>query len=277
MKKKNIQFISFFFPTFFAQKGYHRLTHPHSHKLRPHEEVVLDKAEKSIFKYGSFDIQMYEWKAGPEQVLLIHGWEGQAGNFADLIEKFLENNISVVAFDGPSHGQSSSGNGQTSLFQFAELVGVLVRKTGIKKLVSHSFGGVATTYSLSKNPDLKIEKYALFTTPNRFVDRIDVVAEQVGLHGRAKKKLFQKLEKELNLDLSQINVEVFVQNIQVEKALIVHDTYDKVLSVNESREVAKNWSQAQMKEVEGTGHFRILRTDEVLQIVLDFMEFDKKG
>lgn len=273
MKKKIIQYLSFIYPNFFAEKAYHRLTHPHMHKLRPHEEVVLEKAEKSIFKYGSFDIQMYKWWAGPETVLLIHGWEGQAGNFADLIEKLIENNVTVVAFDGPSHGKSSQGKGQTSLFEFAELVGVLIRQTGIKKIVSHSFGGVATTYSLSKNPDLEIERYVLFTTPNRFVDRIDEVCNKLGMHQKAKDQLHKNLEKKLNLDLSVINVDVFVQNVAVEQALILHDTYDRVLSVEESRKVAESWPQARLKEVNGTGHFRILRTDAVLELAIEFLGF----
>jgi pimeloyl-ACP methyl ester carboxylesterase len=276
MKKKITYLVSGIVPKIFVNFAFKKLTTPQVFKLRSHEMEVLHKAEKSIFQFNSFEIQLYEWKAGPEKVFLIHGWEGQAANFADLVEKFLERNITVIAFDGPAHGFSSKAVSGTSLFEFAILVGVLIEKFAVKNLVSHSFGGVATTYALSKNTNLVIDKYVLFASPNRFVDRIEVVAKNHGLHNRVTEKLYQKLEKKLNLDPSHLNVEDFVQGVQVKEALILHDTYDKVLSVEESRAVAKKWSSAKLIEVTKTGHFRILRTPEVLDMAVNFMEFEKK-
>ena len=272
MKKKIIHILSGIFPKRFVDYAYYKLTHPQVHKLRPHEKEVIGKANKQRFQFNEFDIQLYEWKAGPQKVMLIHGWGGQAGNFADLIERLVAKNITVLAFDGPSHGNSSTGKGSTSLFEFAELVGVLVEHFQVSKLVSHSFGGVATTYSLSQKQHLEIDKYALFTTPDRFADRISVVAEQAGLHNKVKKKLITKLE--LKLDLSILNVSNFVKGISVKEAFIVHDTFDKVLSVEESKRVVEKWSAATLEEVRETGHFRILRTDDVLTKVISFLEFD---
>ena len=274
MKKKIIHILSGIFPKRFVDYAYYKLTHPQVHKLRPHEKEVIGKANKQRFQFNEFDIQLYEWKAGPQKVMLIHGWGGQAGNFADLIERLVAKNITVLAFDGPSHGNSSKGKGSTSLFEFAELVGVLVEHFQVSKLVSHSFGGVATTYSLSQKQHLEIDKYALFTTPDRFADRISVVAEQAGLHNKVKKKLITKLELELKLDLSILNVSNFVKGISVKEAFIVHDTFDKVLSVEESKRVVENWTAATLEEVRETGHFRILRTDDVLTKVISFLEFD---
>ena len=275
MRKRIINTLSGLFPNRFVNFAYYKLTHPQVYKLREHEKEILDQAEKSIFKFNEFDIQMYKWEAGPQKVLLIHGWEGQAGNFSDLIEKLLAKNVTVLAFDGPSHGSSSKGKGETSLFEFAELVGVLIDKLQVTKLVSHSFGGVATTYSLSKYSHLKIEKYALFTTPNRFEDRINDVSKNVGLHEKVNIRLKQKLTKELNLDLTKLSVTDFTQNISVKEALIVHDTFDKVLSVEESRAVVASWEEAELKEVTGTGHFRILRTEVSLNLVIDFLAIEE--
>lgn len=275
MKKKIINKVSGIVPAVFVKYAFRKLTEPQVFKLRPHEAEVLEKAEKSFFRFRDFDIQVYEWKAGPEKVFLIHGWEGQAGNFADLINKLLEKNISVIAFDGPMHGSSSKGNKGTSLFEFADLVGVLIEKHQVNKLVSHSFGGVATTYSLSQNPKLEIEKYALFTTPNRFLDRIDDVAKFVGLHDKVKEQLKKRLENKFELKLETLNVEDFVQVANVKEALILHDTNDRVLNVSESRTVVERWDEAKLSECKGTGHYRILRTDEVLDQAIEFLDFSK--
>ena len=55
------------------------------------------------------------------------------------------------------------------------------------------------------------------------------------------------------------------------QALILHDKADKVIDISQSRNVFQNWPQCQMEEIEGTGHFRILRTESVLERVVDFL------
>ena len=144
--------------------AYNQLANPQIRKLRDNELRTLENAEQEDFPFQGFNIKLYTWKGGSKKVLLIHGWEGQAGNFSDLIESLIKYDYTIYSFDGPSHGFSSKG--KTSLFEFTELVGVLIKKFEVTDLVSHSFGGVATTYALYNNPDIEIDKYALLTTPD---------------------------------------------------------------------------------------------------------------
>jgi len=257
------------FPERVVAFAHDQLTNPQIRKLRPNELVVLDQSERETFKFQNFDIQLYTWKGGPNSVLLIHGWEGQAGNFADLIQVLLQQGYTVYAFDAPSHGFSSKG--KTSLFEFTELVGVLIRKFEVTKLVSHSFGGVATTYALFNNLDILIDAYVLLTVPNRFLERINDVAQQVGITENVKNKLIAKLEHEMQLSVEELNVCDFVQHVQVKKALIIHDKNDRVIPIERSKKVKYHWKNADFLEVEGTGHFRILRTPEVIDQTIAFL------
>ncbi|MFK7935061.1 MAG: alpha/beta fold hydrolase, partial [Saprospiraceae bacterium] len=216
-----------------------------------------------------FDIQTYCWEGGNKRVLLIHGWEGQAANFSDLIQKLLAADYTVYAFDGPSHGFSSRG--ETSLFEFTELVAEMIKELKIDKLVSHSFGGVATTYALHSNPNLRIEKYALLTTPDRFRDRIQSVSDQVGISKKVTDKLVKRLEQETAMDVNTLNVSDFVKTINVAQSLIIHDKNDRVIPIQQSQNVCKNWEVCDLIEIEGTGHFRILRTENVLDRVVEFL------
>ncbi len=269
MKKQIVKVVSTLFPSAVISFAYRQLTNPQVHKLREHELKTLNKADKEKFKFKDFEIQLYTWKGGDKTVLLIHGWEGQAGNFSDLIEELLLNGYTVYAFDGPSHGFSSKGS--TSLMEFTELVGILIRKFKVRKLVSHSFGGVATTYALSNNPDLEIDKYVLLTTPDKFSERIDDVSEMIGTTEKVMDKLVVKLEKETQLDVSSLNVSEFVKTVNVKKALIIHDKNDKVIPITRSKNVHNNWPASSFKEIEGTGHFRILRTKSVIADVIEFL------
>ncbi len=270
MKQSVVKIISTIFPTPVAAWAYSQLLNPQVKKLRDNELAVLDKAEKAIFKFKNFDIQLYTWRGGADSVLLIHGWEGQAGNFTDVVEQLIARNYTVYAFDAPSHGFSSKG--QTSLFEFIELVGILIRKYSVRKLISHSFGGVATTYALYINPDLHIDKYLLFTVPDKFSERIDDVAAQAGITEKVKNKLIRRLAAETNLDIHSLNVSDFVKKINVAQALIIHDSNDTVIPIERAQNVAANWQNAQLVEITGTGHFRILRTPSVIAEGLAFLQ-----
>ena len=269
MKKILIRIASNLFPNSITSFAYKQLTNPQVRKLRPNELATLAKADKEKYKFKDFEIQLYTWQGGDKKILLIHGWEGQAGNFSDLVEELIINGYTVYSFDGPSHGFSSQGS--TSLFEFTELVGLLIRKTKVKILVSHSFGGVATTYALFTNPDLHIDKYVLLTTPDKFTERIDDVSELVGITNKVKNRLIDRLEKEIKLDVKTLNVSTFVKTIAVKEALIIHDKNDKVIPISRSRNVNNNWSVSKFKEIEGTGHFRILRTKEVIDKVINYI------
>ncbi|MGB3464073.1 MAG: alpha/beta hydrolase [Cyclobacteriaceae bacterium] len=270
MKKKIVKLISYLFPGPVVNFAYNQLTNPQIKKLRTHELETLEKAEKESLDFKGFQIQTYCWRGGDKEVMLVHGWEGQAGNFSDLVNRLLSVGYTIRAFDGPSHGFSSKG--RTSLFEFTELVGVLIRKYKAKNLISHSFGGVATTYALYANKDLSIDKYVLLTTPDRFVERIEDVSKMTGITKKVKDKLITRLEKELSVDVSVLNVSDFVQDAKVDSALIIHDKDDKVIPINRSKNVHKNWKASKFEEITGTGHFRILRTEKVHDLVIDFLD-----
>jgi len=148
----------------------------------------------------------------------------------------------------------------------------MIRKYGVKKLVSHSFGGIATTYALFNNPDLNIDRYVLLTTPDKFMQRINDVAEQTGITNKVKNRLIQRLEKETKTDVSTLNVSDFVKTIHVSKSLIIHDTKDTIIPIEHAKNVQKNWRSCEFLEIQGTGHFRILRTQSVIDKTLEFLD-----
>lgn len=269
--KQLVKIASTLFPNVLANFAYEQLTNPQVRKLRPHEQIILDQAQKERVKFRGFDIQMYKWgQPINEAIFLVHGWEGQAGNFSDLIPQLLAANYYVIAFDGPAHGFSSKG--KTSPFDFKDLVAQLIKKYNFKKLISHSFGGVATTAALFDNPQLSIDKYILLTTPDKFSQRIDTVVKNVGVTQKVKELLIQRIETEKNIEIQSLSVSKYVKEIKVNKALIIHDKHDKVIPLAYAEEVCNNWgASCQLKVIEGTGHFRILRTKSVIQDIITFL------
>lgn len=269
--KSLIKIAATLFPKTLANFAYEQLTNPQVKKLRPHELDILEKAKKEKIKFRGFDIQLYQWgNPANESIFLIHGWEGQAGNFADLIPKLLSVDYHIIAFDGPAHGFSSEGS--TSPFEFKDLVGQLIIKYNFKKLISHSFGGVATVAALFEHPQLEIDKYVLLTAPDKFSQRIDDVVKSTGVTQKVKELLIQRFETEQQVDIKSLSVSRFVKTVNVKKALIIQDKNDKIVPLASAQDVNNSWGdKCQLKIVEGTGHFRILRTASVIEAVITFM------
>lgn len=270
MKNHFVKLASIFAPSKMTDLAYEQLTNPQVRKLRDFEIDILDKAQKNTLEFKGFKIQTYKWGSGSREVLLIHGWEGQAGNFGNIVDELLKNDYTVHAFDGPSHGFSSKGN--TSLFEFVELVSLLIEELKVKLLVSHSFGGVATTFALNTLPEISIDKYVLLTTPDKFSERIDDVAAQVGITEKVKNNLIKRFQKEIGQDPMILNVSNIVEELDVKKAIILHDKNDRVIPIERSKNVYENWTNCQFQEIEGTGHFRILREPHVIEKVIHFLE-----
>ena len=70
---------------------------------------------------------------------------------------------------------------------------------------------------------------------------------------------------------AKLNVSDFVKIAKVDKAFIIHDKADRIIDISQAQDVYNNWPQCEMLEIEGTGHFRILRTDWVIDKVIDFL------
>lgn len=270
MNKTIVRIITGLFPNLFLKIALDKFSNPQIRKLRDREIEVLNSSNQSTILFNNFKIRTYEWKGSNDKILLIHGWEGQAGNFTDLIQQLRQKDFHIFAFDAPSHGFSSRG--KTDFFEFGDLVAKLIKEYKVKKLISHSFGGVATTYALFNNLEIEIEKYGLFTTPDKFIERIEDVSKQYGVHENLINKLINKLEKDYKINPREIGVSSFVKEIKVEQAIVFHGKEDKVIPIEKSRNVCRNWEQATLIEVEGTGHFAILRNEQVLNKMIEFIE-----
>jgi len=261
MRKRLIHFLSNLFPASFAKRAFHVLTHPQIKKLRRHELKVLDSAEKEQFDFNGTKLATYHWPGEGKKVLFIHGWEGQAGNFSEIIERLKNTDLNLFAFDAPAHGFSSTG--ETTLWVFGDAVAAMIEHIKPDYLVSHSFGGVATTSALKNNPQFKISKYLLLAPPDSFSERIDQIAETVGISNKVKLLLKEQIQHEIELSIKDLSVSNFVKTITIPEVLILHDEADKVVPIEQSLRVAENWSVAEHITLKGTGHFRILRDEKV--------------
>jgi pimeloyl-ACP methyl ester carboxylesterase len=154
-------------PQVSARLIYNRISKPQRRKVREFEEQILAKSKAQTIDFKDFTLRGYSWgEVGKPIALLVHGWEGQAGNFGALVPILLEKGYQVIAYDGPAHGKSSYQ--ATNMFEYADFIATRIKAHQPQLIISHSFGTVSTQLALLKNPDFNLQQWIIVTTPFSF-------------------------------------------------------------------------------------------------------------
>ena len=270
------KYIQYVFPNLVARKIYNHMSHPRERKLIEHEEKMLNSATKKILNYKGFSLMRYEWvKENSKTAYLVHGWEGQTGNFASLIPVLLEANYRVISIDAPSHGKSSTG--KTNMFEFSNILISQFKKEQPELVVSHSFGSVNVGKVLRKNPEFYLKTWILVTTPNNFKSRIDELSSKFNLSKKVTYKLIQKIQEDVNENIEDLNMVTYCSDItNLEKAIIIHSKSDKVLPIEGARTVNDSFKQSELIELNNYGHYSILWSYELKSLLEDQLNDSQK-
>lgn len=267
MKKLLFVFLNRFFPSVTARMITKIMASPRVRPLKEFEEEVLEKAHKERVPYLQFEVQRYSWgNPSHPKALMIHGWEGRAGNFGALVETLIQKGYHVIAYDAPAHGKSSRG--KVSMFQVLSFVSEMIGVHQPEILISHSFGSVCAAFSLMDHPDLLIRQWFMVTTPNNFKDRINDMAQKFGLTRSTKNQLVKLLAKDTPVSMDEMNMKYVGERISnLQEGIIVHSVSDKILPISNARKAQQALPNTEMIELEGLGHYAILWSDGLKEIL----------
>ena len=246
---------------------YRLMARPARRAPNPSEAQVLAMARASTLHYDGFEMRRYDWgDAGQPTVLLIHGWEGQSANFAAIIPLLLELGNRVIAIDAQAHGQSSGR--QSQMFAYGQFLSEHFQQLAPDYLISHSFGSVSAAMALAEHENYPLKCWLMVTTPHRYRDRLQRAADQFGMTPAVLARVARKVEQELALDIDALDMAAYCRRFHgVEQAAIAHSADDKILLIEWSRAVAEAFSHCDFYELQGLGHYRILRSRELQDIV----------
>ena len=80
------------------------------------------------------------------------------------------------------------------------------------------------------------------------------------------------------IDVENLNMAQYCKELEnVERALIVHSKLDKVLPIEWSRQVNQEFKQCELIELEELGHYNILRSEDLSQIINGYLVGQKKA
>jgi pimeloyl-ACP methyl ester carboxylesterase len=208
----------------------------------------------------------WNWGSGPA-VLLVHGWEGWAGQLARFVEPLLAAGLRSVAFDLPAHG-SSTGRSATAL-DFACAIGRVARHCGpIHGIIAHSLGGTATGYALAEG--LRAERVVLLAPgsgPTYFAHR---VAGHLGLSQKGTEAMLRGVLQRIGGAWVEYELPNLVRGLAV-PMLLMHDPADPEVPFEHGRAIANAWPGARLEPIEGLGHRRLLGDAEVIRRAVGFV------
>ena len=259
------------FPKLFAKIAYQFFRTPQRRAKHKVSSPLLEQAQISDLLMGSYMLKIYEWGSGDKTILLVHGWESRGTALRHFVPALLEKGYRVVAFDGPAHGDSSGKRVDVRTFSGA-IKALTERYENVEGIIAHSFGGIASFYALSNLiPGFELKKMVLIGVPSQFDYPIQNALRTMNAPPKVRHYFYEIFEKDLKVPLKGSSVAANKDKINVAAALIVHDRQDEIVGFDQAEMTVQNWDKAELQETDGFGHFRLMKSPQVVERVVEFI------
>lgn len=239
-------------------------------RLPPREVPMPPNATYFRVAHEGDELAGWRWGGG-KPVLLVHGWEGSHADMLGFVEPLLARDLGVIAVDLPAHGASDGVS--ATIPQMAAALAAVGKVVGrLHGVIGHSVGGPVLAVALSRG--LEAGRAALIASPANYARQARATAMASGL---VEDKEFAHLADELirlGTELPIMDLPNFAERL-TQPALLLHSSDDRIVSIDEAREIARHWRGSRLIELDGLGHGRILGDAGVIGQVVDFLAGDE--
>ena len=235
------------------------------------EEEFISKSVRSTMGMSQLevDIEIYRMEAEGERVLLVHGWNGRAGQFHAIAQSCHDAGLDVTALDLPGHGRSDDRH--TALPEFVDAISEVYAHHGpFDHVIGHSIGAIAVLNG--PRFGLKFKKIVTISIPATKVRSLfQSFTEMFGLSvEKYTDLLIERASKKYNADPNSFDPCIVSKDLDSE-VLIIHCRDDEDAGVSESIQLNTMVDGSELYIASGLGHRRILRDAEVVSRVVDFL------
>ena len=215
------------------------------------------------------DVEIYRMEAEGERVLLVHGWNGRAGQFHAIAQSCHDAGLDVTALDLPGHGKSDDRH--TALPEFVDAISEIYAHHGpFNHVIGHSIGAIAVLNG--PRFGLKFKKIVTISIPATKVRSLfQSFTEMFGLSvEKYTDLLIERASKKYNADPNSFDPCIVSKDLDSE-VLIIHCRDDEDAGVSESIQLNAMVEGSELYIASGLGHRRILRDVEGVSRVVDFL------
>lgn len=244
---------------------------PRSYRTSIEERAALAQGRSFQLQVHDKTIQGWQWGEGPA-VLMVHGWNGRGIQFHRFIEPLVGAGHTVLAIDGPAHGDSTGRI--TSYFEFTDTVRALLTRKGpfrIEGIIAHSFGAAAVINALEK------ERMAIRTVCIAPVLKLQELLyrafDRIGVPRRLYLKLVKEFEDHFGYRLAEDNPHRLLGDLPG-SLLMVHDIEDRTAPYRDTLQSARQHDHVDLWPSKGLGHSGVLRDGAVIDRCVAYLKAD---
>jgi pimeloyl-ACP methyl ester carboxylesterase len=212
------------------------------------------------------EIACWSWGRGPT-VILVHGWEGHAGQLTHFVQPLMSAGFRVVTFDMPAHGGSTGR--QLTVFDMSRVIRSVAQVfSPTRAVIAHSLGGTASIFALSEGLEVgRVVLLAPAAEPRHFAR---VLAARLGLSKTREEGMLKRIENRLGMRFEDASTLHLVPRMSV-SALVMHDPEDAEVPFEHGKSIAEAWPGARLERLTGVGHRRMLRDVDLIKVATHFI------
>lgn len=264
---------SLFNPEKTAEKSFDIFQKVRKKDVRKREIPFYQVARKFSVPSEKESIDGYELgNPNGDPILLVHGWDSNAGSMSQLAFKFEELGYRVFSFNLPGHAFYKSA--KTNLLECKNAMIELLDYLNLQQpvsIVSHSFGSAVVANALAESQH-QVDRMVFLTNPNKIEDIFEEFKEMIGLTRRAYRAMVKNTSELLGGPIQMLDVSANLKKVDYEKLLLIHDLDDKVLPFTNSFDINSEHKNVQLIRMEKVGHYKMLWNEEVTGRAVSFIQ-----
>lgn len=243
---------------------------PQKAKMKSKMSPTYSAAAKESIAYKEEKVEILKWNGQPgKTVLLVHGWGGRGINYYRMIEALSEKGFNVVTFDFVAHGNSTGKS--TNLPEMSSVLYAIVNHLkNVDTIVAHSLGASALCYAMTNGSQKLCDNIILISMPSQLeeltLDFVKTIGSDGSMADRMNDHIKNRFGKSFQ-DFSVLNNDI---EGRYERALIIHDSKDKVVQYHNAIATKDALKNAKMITTHNLGHYRILSNSDVISQVTAF-------
>ncbi len=232
------------------------------------KKIIPDDFELSHIEVMGKKVSIYKKGESEKVILFSHGWSASSVNFSSFFDSYIEAGYSVIAFDQFAHGESE-GKISNYYFFYSVLKAVYDELSSMHKIVGivgHSIGASACI-----GAQLPIDiKLCLISPLIPVVDSLYDNVKEFGLSGLMISTFLKSYERRFGIDINAIDPKALIKNMK-NKSLIIHCNDDQFIKHKKNQPFYSENQKSNLIVLDGVGHFRILKSKDVVLKSLEFM------
>jgi pimeloyl-ACP methyl ester carboxylesterase len=236
-----------------AQRAAMRFLRPRRAARPPDEAALLATGAPLDLPDG---LAGTRWGSGPP-VLLVHGWEGWGTQLKAFVAPLVRLGCSVIAFDGPAHGDTPGV--QTSPRVFRDAIRAVGEQAGpLRAVIAHSAGGLGALLAVGSG--LRTERLVLLAAPSSYSASLDLLAMAAHLPAALAPRMREIVEEHVGVPVDSLDRALRAAPGDL-PGLVIHDPGDPEVPYTAAESLVRHWPGATVRPVPGLGHRSGLLTD----------------